>query len=163
VYRRLGNASVALLAIGGAVQTARWLARSRPGVRTWLPRFGWVPPVVIGAVAFGMIGGDWAAEQVQQRTLSPARPGAPNVLFIANQLYCSRESGLARGFLHDEDFRVSPAEMLLSFGLGRTVANSDHLRHALGAYDIVERKTAADINRDFLAWVRPAHEPFFAF
>jgi arylsulfatase A-like enzyme len=83
--------------------------------------------------------------------------------FVANGLYCHRESGLGRGFLHYEDFRVSPSEGLLSFALGRTVANSSRVRQVVGAYDIIGRKTAADINRDFLAWMEPADRPFFAF
>jgi arylsulfatase A-like enzyme len=83
--------------------------------------------------------------------------------FVANGGYCHRESGLARGFLRYEDFRVSPAEGLLSFALGRTVANSSRVRALVGAYDIIGRKTAADINRDFLAWIESADRPFFAF
>jgi arylsulfatase A-like enzyme len=92
-----------------------------------------------------------------------SRSGYLTAGFVANGLYCHRESGIGRGFLHYEDFRISPAEGLLSFGLGRTVANSSRVRRAVHAYDIIDRKTARAVNRDFLDWLEPSDRPFFVF
>ena len=84
--------------------------------------------------------------------------------FVANTSYCSYESGLQRGFTHYEDYRVSPAEVILSSVLGRTIANHNKIREILGYYDLLGRKDASVINRDFLAWLsQHTQRPFFAF
>ena len=84
--------------------------------------------------------------------------------FVANMEYCTYEHGLHRGFVHYEDYLVSPEEIVLSSSLGRTIANSHRLRPIVGYYDILGRKTAATLNRDFLRWLsRQDRRPFFAF
>jgi arylsulfatase A-like enzyme len=84
--------------------------------------------------------------------------------FVANIEYCGYETGLDRGFVHYEDYRVSPEEMILSSSLGRTIVNSLQLRRLIGYYDVPGRKTAATLNRDFLRWLSRVDErPFFAF
>ena len=85
--------------------------------------------------------------------------------FSANTGYVSRESGLARGFAHFEDFVVTPGEMIRSSVMLR------QLFERLGHEEIVHvdsrgRRSAEDINRAFLRWLdrqRPAARPFLAF
>lgn len=84
--------------------------------------------------------------------------------FVANTFGCGYETGLDRGFLHYEDYSVSIGELLISSSLVRAIVHSDPLRHWLGNQQIVTRKSAADINRDFLAWQQgQTSRPFFAF
>jgi arylsulfatase A-like enzyme len=100
--------------------------------------------------------------------------------FAANLDYCNRETGLARGFTHYEDFPIDAYDAFI-----RYVALSHRfepeswflvldrlLEKCLGRwYDILPRsrehtKNAADIDRAFLGWLarRPApRRPFFAF
>jgi arylsulfatase A-like enzyme len=84
--------------------------------------------------------------------------------FVANTFGCGYETGLDRGFAHYEDYPITPGELLISSSLIRTVVHSDPLRHWLGNHQVVTRKSAAEINRDFLAWQqRQTSHPFFAF
>ena len=85
--------------------------------------------------------------------------------FIANTYFCNSWYGLGRGFSHYEDFYnedlvVSASETLRSSALGRGLVRLARLR----AGDRM-RKTAAEINRDFLDWLggQEAGRPFFAF
>lgn len=84
--------------------------------------------------------------------------------FVGNVLYCGYETGLARGFIHYDDYVVSAEELILSSSLGRTLANDLRLRRFVGYYDVLARKTAADVNDAFLRWLsRNRERPFFAF
>lgn len=85
--------------------------------------------------------------------------------FVANLSYCGRETGVNRGFLHYEDYPVSIGQVAISSSLGQTVVSSDRLRRAIGYHELVNRKTAAMINNDFLKWLsgRDTEHPFFAF
>lgn len=85
--------------------------------------------------------------------------------FVANLVYASAEHGLARGFSHYEDYPVSFGELALSSSLGRFISNQPSFRRLIGNHDILDRKSAADINRAFLAWLtgRDVQRPFFAF
>jgi arylsulfatase A-like enzyme len=100
--------------------------------------------------------------------------------FAANLDYCSSETGLARGFVHYEDF---PTDVYDAFdrynALGHRIEISswvlvvDRLMEKyLGRwYDLVPRsrehaKNAAAVDRAFLAWLarrREPRRPFFAF
>src|SRR5262249_7622108 len=99
--------------------------------------------------------------------------------FVANLDYCSRETGLARGFAHYEDYPMSAWEVFSRYvGLGRRV---DPFSIALvldklaggrrGARPLIpiskeHAKGAADIDRsflDWLSWQRTRGRPFFAF
>lgn len=84
--------------------------------------------------------------------------------FVANQLYAGRELGLGRGFTHYEDMGVSPVELPLSLALLRRIVNHPRTRMAANHYDILGRKNARRVNRDFLRWL-DAHGDgsFFAF
>lgn len=84
--------------------------------------------------------------------------------FVANLIYCSYVHGLDRGFTDYRDFPISPGQIVLSSSVGRLVATSETLRYLLDYQGVLNRKTAADVNQDFLRWL--AHtdrRPFFAF
>lgn len=83
--------------------------------------------------------------------------------FIANTFGCGYETGLDRGFIHYEDYNATVSELLLSSSLMRTVVHSDPLRRVLGNHQVVTRKSAAEINREFLDWQGHTTRPFFAF
>ncbi|MFI5459922.1 MAG: sulfatase [Isosphaerales bacterium] len=100
--------------------------------------------------------------------------------FVANLDYCARETGLGRGFTHDEDYPLSVWEVLTRYvGLGRRV---DPFSVALVWDKLAARrggvsrpqlpiskehaKGAADVDRgflDWLSWQRTRGRPFFAF
>jgi arylsulfatase A-like enzyme len=100
--------------------------------------------------------------------------------FVANVDYCSRETGLARGFAHYEDYPVDLREALVrDIGLGHALDLSDWTG-ALGMLlekctgrlcNLIPRanehvKDASEVNRAFLSWLRgreKQHRPFFAF
>jgi len=85
--------------------------------------------------------------------------------FVANSTYCTYESGLSRGFAHYEDCPISFGEIVFSSSLGRSIANNHSIRRVVGYYDILGRKTAEELNRDFFDWLssRKVQRPFFAF
>ena len=84
--------------------------------------------------------------------------------FVANVEYCGYETGLKRGFVHYKDYPLSPGEIILSSSLGRFITNSPRLRRLVGYYDLLSRKTAAQVNDAFLRWLsRQDRRPFFAF
>jgi arylsulfatase A-like enzyme len=84
--------------------------------------------------------------------------------FVANLEYCSLESGLARGFAHYEDYRVSLGELVHHSSCGKALCASPRLRKHLGYYELPNRKPAAELNAEFLGWLSGnAGRPFFAF
>lgn len=84
--------------------------------------------------------------------------------FVANTSYCSYETGLPRGFVHYEDYRISPGEIVVSSSLGRLLGNHSKVRQLVGYYELLSRKNVTTINRDFLHWLsRQDGQPFFAF
>jgi arylsulfatase A-like enzyme len=85
--------------------------------------------------------------------------------FVANVEYAGYESGIDRGFLHFEDYPVSLAELALSSSLAQAVVNNQTLRNLTGQHQILGRKLADDVNRDFLDWLskQDRKRPFFAF
>ena len=100
--------------------------------------------------------------------------------FVANLDFCGSETGLGRGFAHYEDYPLSALEVFTRYtGLGRRI---DRVSMAMVADLLTGRrrgavrplvplskehaKSAADIERDFLAWFswqHPRGRPFFAF
>jgi arylsulfatase A-like enzyme len=87
--------------------------------------------------------------------------------FAANTSYASWESGLDRGFLHYEDYVLSPWTLL-----GRSLAGNWVLRHGFGRRDVsadkwvrLQSRDARGINEAFLTWLdgRRRDRPFFAF
>lgn len=84
--------------------------------------------------------------------------------FVANMSYCSAEHGLARGFLHYEDYPRSIGGVVHASALGRWLSERQPLRTLTGSHDLLWRKNAAEVNREFLAWHRRiGSRPFFAF
>jgi arylsulfatase A-like enzyme len=86
--------------------------------------------------------------------------------FVGNTYFCNSWYGLGRGFSHyedfyDEDLVVSVSETLRSSALGRGVVHLASLPMGTGR----GRKTAADINEDFLDWLddQEGGRPFFVF
>jgi arylsulfatase A-like enzyme len=129
------------------------------------------------------LGADWKA---------PVRDGVPTLAeflaahgydtagFVANLDYCARETGLARGFAHYEDFPLSVFDAFTRYvALSRRIDVSswvsylDSLVEKLTGrwYDLILRgrehaKSADAINGAFLGWLgkRPrTGRPFFAF
>ena len=141
--------------------------------------------------------------ELRVRYLSPIAKGSPTIAghlsskgyatagFVANVLYCGRETGLAEGFTHYEDYRLQG--VMDGFFLGRLadrglmglfavldgVRSSLHsdalapLERLVGEYLVqgegfspLRRKSASEIDRDFLAWLARRSDtkrPFFAF
>lgn len=92
--------------------------------------------------------------------------------FAANVLYVDFEHGLARGFAHFEDFRVTPGQVMIASSLGGRILTGGggwtpgFLRTLLGHnHKFIGRKWADHVNSDFLAWLdeRDENRPFFAF
>lgn len=80
--------------------------------------------------------------------------------FVANEFYTSYQTGLARGFVHFEDFRLTPKQVLLSAELGQLL--SDWRSKLLLRTN--DPKPAPIVNARFLRWARaPDRRPFFAF
>jgi arylsulfatase A-like enzyme len=83
--------------------------------------------------------------------------------FVANTRYCGSEVGIARGFVHYEDYNPSLANIAMCTSLGRRFATS-FLSCRVGCCDVPGRKTAATINKTFLGWLRRRdNRPYFAF
>jgi arylsulfatase A-like enzyme len=84
--------------------------------------------------------------------------------FVGNLLYCDPEKGLDRGFLHYEDYIVTPGRLLHSSSIVRNLSGLPWLRVLLEGYDMIGRKPAPEVNREFLAWLdRRPNRPFFVF
>ena len=84
--------------------------------------------------------------------------------FVANILYCNRSFGLGRGFLHYEDYRISPGEFLINSSIGRALSESHLVRRLTGYHDILSRKSGEEISQAFLDWeARQGERPWFAF
>jgi arylsulfatase A-like enzyme len=97
-----------------------------------------------------------------------ARRGYATAGFVGNTFYGNARYGLNRGFASYEDHHENEAitlfEIVRSSGLGKALLAACRvpIRDDQGAS---ERKTAAMINRDALAWLdtRPRDRPFFVF
>ena len=100
--------------------------------------------------------------------------------FVANLDYCGRQTGLARGFVHYEDYPISPTEIFARYlGLGRRidlVSLGFMVDKLLGGrsgrstptlpLSREHAKPGAQIDRDFLNWLswqQTRGRPFFAF
>jgi arylsulfatase A-like enzyme len=100
--------------------------------------------------------------------------------FVANLDYCSRETGLARGFAHYEDYPFEPWDVFtryvgivsrLDLLTPASVINRLLKKYRGDAYDVIPRskehaKDAATVDRSFLTWLswqQTRHRPFFAF
>lgn len=90
--------------------------------------------------------------------------GYATAAFVANLIYGSSFHGLDRGFIHYEDYPLSLGQAILSSSIGIRIATNAPLRYWLNDHRVLNRKTAREINDDFLAWLsRRPPRPFFAF
>lgn len=91
--------------------------------------------------------------------------------FTANPAYTTWESGLDRGFARYDDYLQSPTQVLGSSSLGILIGCGTRneigcrLRKPLGWYELLGRKHADGVRREFTEWVddRADDRPFFAF
>ncbi len=84
--------------------------------------------------------------------------------FVGNLVYGRENMGLARGFIHYDDYPISVGQVVLSSALTRTISNNKTLRRVLGYHDMLNRKSAKQINTAFLDWLeRQGANPYFAF
>ncbi len=82
--------------------------------------------------------------------------------FVANA-YCASETGLARGFLHYDDFSKSLGILMRCTAAGRRLVLSD-IPLRLGVHLAPGRRSAHEINAAFLNWTEQRNpRPFFAF
>jgi arylsulfatase A-like enzyme len=123
---------------------------------------------------------------------SPLRPDVPTLAeylgsrgydtagFVANLEYCGRETGLARGFAHYEDYPIGLYETFARYvGLGhrmelpdwaclaeRLVEKTTGRSLELNPRSAEHAKRGAEVDRaflDWLSWQRERRRPFFAF
>ena len=135
-----------------AWSTAPWTLPSHAGMFT-----GRLP---------GELSADWLAP------LDDSAPTLAEVLagrgwitggFVGNTRYCSAETGLARGYVHYEDYSLTPANFVLSTALGRRLLLSP-LPAEVGSVDSPGRKPAGEVTRGLLDWLpRRGSRPYFAF
>lgn len=157
-----------------AYSTAPWTTPSHASFFTGqypsIHRASWTVPLADGSRTI--------AEVLSER-------GWASAGFTANYVATRRESGLAQGFVHFEDFKTSLKEVLKS----TTITQADNvvrawdafsmgqgIRRTLKAYghanfephfseESHDAKSAAEIREDFLRWSSelPADRPYFAF
>jgi arylsulfatase A-like enzyme len=83
--------------------------------------------------------------------------------FVGNTRYCSAETGLARGFSHYEDYRLTAGEVALCTAIGRKCLLSA-LAVDCGVVDWPARKKAAEVSGGFGQWLKQRQgRPYFAF
>jgi arylsulfatase A-like enzyme len=84
--------------------------------------------------------------------------------FVANMAFTTREHGLNRDFSHYDDYLLSAGTIIKSSRLGEVLSDRESIRRLIGFWNDLDRKTAADVNGQFLRWVdRRDNRPFFAF
>lgn len=88
--------------------------------------------------------------------------GYATAAFVANYFYTMRPSGLARGFVHYDPTKPTPEFVLENSWAARTLMKK--VRKRLDMHRPHTRKTAAEVNAEFLRWLPSAGErPFFGF
>jgi len=93
--------------------------------------------------------------------------GYATAAFVANYSYTMPETGLDRGFQKYSTFPARPAEVLASWSVGRWVSERGRVRRLVGSQEILNRKQADVVRREFLGWVEGlggegGRRPFFA-
>lgn len=84
--------------------------------------------------------------------------------FVANFWRASRESGLARGFDHYEDDRLTLGDIVFASSLGQYVTTNRGLRRLLHWNGVLGRKTASVVRQDVEDWIQKNDDrPFFVF
>ena len=91
-----------------------------------------------------------------------AGPGYATAAFAANTFFVTPEWGLGRDFTNFEVYGSSLMDDVVRTIYGKKLAVT--LLPRLGYFDIPGRKSAAEINREFVTWLdRSRGRPFFAF
>jgi len=118
----------------------------------------------------GLLGFQHRTEERARRVLQPgpvtlaeqlSREGYATGGFVANLYWTGRQTGLARGFAHYEDYYGTLGDALHRATLIRDFGT---IQQMLGAIDVQGRKRASHINREVLGWLeRVKGRPFFAF
>lgn len=84
--------------------------------------------------------------------------------FVANVAYCSRETGIARGFTAYDDYEVNFDRLVSSASITRSIVDPRWVRRIFWGGDMLGRKPAPVISRAFLDWAEADKgRPFFAF
>jgi len=82
--------------------------------------------------------------------------------FVGNLQYTAAVTGLNRGFIHYSDFPLSAQMLVQNSWIAREMVETIH--RLTGAPDPGLRKSAVDVNHEFLAWIAlHPRKPFFAF
>jgi arylsulfatase A-like enzyme len=113
----------------------------------------------------GELSADWASK-LSDRDSTVAEvlhtAGYFTAGFIGNIVYCTQEVGLDRGFAVYEDHPQSVETVIQQSWLARKIARP--VRRFFGDTDLLARKSAEDVNAQFLGWLdREREGPFFAF
>lgn len=83
--------------------------------------------------------------------------------FVANVGYVAREFGMARGFVHYQDYPVTLTAILESSSIGRKIDRSQQLRKLVRSDQPMLRVAAPAINVGLLGWLdHRGTRPFFA-
>jgi arylsulfatase A-like enzyme len=83
--------------------------------------------------------------------------------FMANPMYTDTESGLARGFIRYRVYPVTAAEVLACWSIGQWASSLRWVRRTLGSQEILNRKVASDVRKEFFDWLdQLGQHPFFA-
>ena len=142
-----------------AIAPAPWTLPTHASVLTgWLPSFlstDWLVPLDEGP-----------------RTITEelASHGYRTGGFVANLMYTTHESGLARGFHRFRDFQLTAEQVLLSTSLWqelrvmRKMTLTGSRAAARSTWRYADRKPAPAVTDEFLDWVgNDSTRPFFAF
>jgi arylsulfatase A-like enzyme len=129
----------------------------------------WTLPTHISLFT-GLLGFQHRTEERPRRVLQPgpvtlaellSREGYATAGFVANLYWTGRQTGLARGFAHYEDYYGTMGDALHRATLVREFGT---IQQMLGAIDVQGRKRAGHVNREVLGWLgRVKGRPFFAF
>jgi arylsulfatase A-like enzyme len=93
-----------------------------------------------------------------------ARAGYLTGGFVGNLAFTAAETGLSRGFLKYRDYPRTLGQIVVSTALGRRVEASGLWRRPLREHELLNRKPAAAVVDEFLAWRRgTGGTPYFAF
>ena len=84
--------------------------------------------------------------------------------FVANYTATGRPTGLARGFLHYDDYPLKAVTILRGLGLFRRLSGMDRVAELVGRRRMIEGRGGAEINAEFLQWAGATRgRPWFAF
>ncbi len=83
--------------------------------------------------------------------------------FVGNLLQASHHTGLARGFQVYRDFTLQAGSILFTQSLLRSLVLGDPVRGLVARHELLTRKHAPEVNREFFDWVDAGEGPFFAF